>query len=273
LFFLLAWWLFGHVSHEPATDATTRSLVPRKTARLRLFGAGRSWNRALAWKDFHFISGGWFGFLMRCGLYVGLYWLSYAATYPWDQSQFSGQIRWRDVTWGYQVFLPPVFAIDCALCASRVFHEEIRHQTLASLLMLPRTVPNIFYTKLAGCLFGLIPGMVALLTAFLLLEGCFEIHTNNNSEGFAWWYVANLLLAIHLCLVFSLYVRWGALAMGFALTFGSMMMTGVIIDLMRFRGGFMNPNDFLGFFAVPILLACVGCHLIILLRLPALGEK
>ena len=177
------------------------------------------------------------------------------------------------MTYGYQIFLPPLFAVDCALCASRVFHEEIRHQTLAALLMLPRTVTHIFYTKLAGCLFGLIPGIVALFTAFFVLTGAFEIHRNGNDYWFAWWYVANLLLAIHLCLVFSLYVRWGALALAFALTFGSMFVSVLCIDLMRFRGGFRNPQDILGFFAVPLLFACVGCHLIVLLRLPALGEK
>ena len=139
--------------------------------------------------------------------------------------------------------------------------------------MLPRTVPHICYTKLAGCLVGLIPGIAALFIAFLLLEGAFEIHRQQHSHGFAWWYVANLLLGIHLCLVFSLYVRWGAIAMGFALTFGLMILTGIIIDLMRFRGGFVNPDDVLGLFAIPTLLGCVGCHLIILLRLPALGEK
>ena len=272
-FFLMSWWLFQFVSHEPATEATTRALVPRKTGRLRLFGAGRTWNSALTWKDFHFVAGGWFGIVMRCGLYIGLYWLAFAASYPWEQNVGSRQIRWQDVTYGYQIFVPPLFAVDCALCASRVFQEEIRHQTLASLLMLPRSVTHLCYTKLAGCLFGLIPGIVALFTAFFLLSGATHNHNNEMNQGFAWWYAANLLLAVHLCLVFSLYVRWGALAAAFAATFGSMFVTVMCVEMMQMRVPGRQPMDILGIITVPVLLACVGCHLILLLRLPALGEK
>ena len=68
--FLASWGLFGLVSHESATEATTRAMVPRRTGRLSWFSAGRAWNTALAWKDFHFISGGWFG-LCIAKLYCG----------------------------------------------------------------------------------------------------------------------------------------------------------------------------------------------------------
>jgi ABC-type transport system involved in multi-copper enzyme maturation permease subunit len=274
-FFLISWWLFQFVSHEPATESTVRSLVPRSTGRKRLFATGRTWDWALAWKDFHFIAGGWIGVVIRCGLYIGVYWLSFAASYPWEQPIGNREIRWRDVTYGYQMFLPPLFAVDCALCASRLFQEEIRYQTLASLLMLPRSIAHLAYTKLVGCLIGLIPGMVALLTAFFLLEGSGEIFRNGQEFGFVWWYVANLLLSVHLCMLYSLYVRWGALAMAFATTFGLMFVSVICIDFMRMRGGFggQSPDIWLGVLAVPLLMGCVVCHMLILLRLPALGEK
>ena len=269
-FFLISWWMFYYVSHEPATEATTRAMVPKKTGSLRRFGAGRAWNWALVWKDFHFVAGGWIGLLIRCGLYIGLYWLSFGACYPWDQTLVYQHVRWQDVTYGYQMFLPPLFAVDCALCASRVFQEEIRHQTLASLLMLPRTVAHICYSKLAGCLIGLIPGIIALFTAYLMLEGAFELYKGQRIFGFGIWYVSILLLAIHLCMVFSLFVRWGALAMGSAVAFGCMILSVIMLETIFFS----RPSpDFIGFFAIPFLLACVGCHLVLLLRLPALGEK
>ena len=159
------------------------------------------------------------------------------------------------------------------LCASRVFQEEIRHQTLAALLMLPRTVTHLVYTKLAGCLIGLIPGMIAIFIAFLLLPGSIKNLTDGLKEPFLWWYVANLLLAIHLSAVFSLYMRWGAIAMAFALTVGSMMLSATLIEFFQFRTGMMRPDSYLGFLVIPLLLACASCHLVVLLRLPALGEK
>ena len=274
-FFLMSWWLFKYVSHEPATEATTRAMVPKKTGRLGLLSAGRAWNLSLTWKDFHFIAGGWLSILIRCGLYIGLYGLAVAASFPWEQPRESRQIRWQDVTFGYQIFVIPLFGVDCMLCASRIFQEEIRHQTLASLLMLPRTVTHLVYTKVAGCLIALIPGMIALFIAFFLLSGSIKNLTEGIQEPFAWWYVANLLLAIHLSAVFSLYMRWGAIAMAFALTVGSMMLSGMLISFFQFqfRAGGMRPDSLLGFLVIPLLLACACCHLVVLLRLPALGEK
>ena len=115
--------------------------------------------------------------------------------------------------------------------------------------------------------------MIALVIAFFLLPGSIKNFTDGIREPFAWWYVANLLLAIHLSVVFSLYMRWGAIATAFALTVGSMMVSGMIIQFFQFRAGGMRPDSFLGFLVIPLLLACACCHLVVLLRLPALGEK
>ena len=272
LFFLMSWGLFGYVSHEVAPEATNRLLVPKKSSRFRLFGAGRAWNQALSWKDFHFIAGGWLSIVIRCGLYLGLYGLAVAATFPWDQPIDTRQIRWQDVTFGYEMFVVPLFVVDCALCASRIFHDEIRHQTLASLLMLPRSIPHLVYSKITGCLFGLIPGAIAVLCAFLLLPGGMDNLMSGIDEPAAWWFGLNLLLLIHLCLVVSLYLRWGAIAMSFALTSGSMMLSTMFMSTIQFSSGF-RPDHILGVLVIPVSLAIASCHLLILLRLPALGEK
>lgn len=272
LFFLLSWCLFCYVSHEAAPETANRSLVPKRTSRLRWFSAGRAWNLALSWKDFHFIAGGWFSILIRCGLYLGLFGLAVGATIPWDQPKEYREIRWHDVTYGYEIFVVPLFAVDCILCASRVFNEEIRHQTLASLLMLPRSIPHLVYSKIAGCLFGLIPGAIAVAASFLLLPGGYDNLTSWIGEPGAWWFGLNLILMIHLCLVASLYLRWGAIAMAFGLTSGSMMLSTMLLSLVAFPAG-VRPDQFLGVLAIPVVMAIIGCHLLILLRLPALGEK
>jgi hypothetical protein len=271
-FFLLSWWLFGFVSHDPAPEATTRALVPRKTGRLGWFSAGRTWDLAMIWKDFHFIAGGWSGIVMRCGLYVGLYWLAFAAMYPWDQPKNSRTVSWRDVTWGFQCFVVPLFAVDTAMCMSRLFQEEIRHQTLQALLMLPRSVSYVVYTKLAGCLVGLIPGMVAVVTAFFFLtestKSLFEII----DKPPYWWIAANMFLVIHLSAMLSTYLRWGAFGLSIALTVGSMIGTTMAIQILMFNFGPRGDSVF-GFLAIPVLFACAACHIVVLLRLPALGER
>lgn len=273
--FLMSWGLFGFVSHESAAEATTRAMVPRRTGRLRWFSAGRTWNTSLAWKDFHFISGGWVGLLIRTGLYVGLYWLIYAGNCDWTRSNYVNPMRWQDVSWGYQFFVVPLFVADCAMCLSRLFQEEIRQQTLASLLMLPRSVTNIFYTKLMGCLLGLTPGAIAMFVAFCLLTESGNHVWENVDEPSVWWIIANLFLVIHLSALLSLYLRWGAFAMSLAITVGSMMMSGMILEMMFFMSGVrtIHPETILGLMAVMVFMACAACHFTILLRLPVLGEK
>ena len=271
ILFLLSWWLFGYVAHEPSTETETRAMVPRKTSRLGWFSAGRTWDAALVWKDFHFVAGGWFAVAIRCGLYVGLYWLAFAAVFPWSEQHGFQNVRWQDVTWGYQFFVVPLFVVDCTVCLSRVFQEEIRQQTLASLLMLPCTVPHIVYSKLAGCLAGLIPGMVAILAAFLLLDESLATLREIIGESWVWWTVANCLLMIHLSAMFSTYVRWGAFALALGLTIGSIMVSMTIVAMVFSPN--LEPTIVFGLLTLVVLGGCAGCHLIVLLRIPALGEK
>ena len=116
----------------------------------------------------------------------------------------------------------------------RLFQEEIRQQTLASLLMLPRSVPHIVYMKLMGCLTGLIPGMIALFTAFFRLAPSGNDLWDNLDEPPVWWFIANMFLVIHLSAMLSLYLRWGAFAMSLAITVGSMLMSGMLLEMLFF---------------------------------------
>lgn len=271
ILFFLSWWLFGYVSHEPITDGATRAMVPRKTGRLRWFSAGRAWNAAIVWKDFHFVAGGWFAIAVRCSLYIGLYWLAFAAIYPWYETQGPRQVRWEDATSGYQFFVIPLFIVDATMCLSRLFQDEIRQQTLASLLMLPHSVPHIVYSKVAGCLCALIPGMVAIVAAFFLLDHGFTVLLEILDETWFWWTLANFLLVIHLSAMLSTYLRWGAFAMALGLTLGSIMLSTMIVGMLLAPGA--EPATVFGLLSVAILGACACCHLIVLLRVPALGEK
>ena len=274
--FLLSWWIFPYISHDPATETTSRAVLSRKSGRTRWLGTGRVWGVALAWKDFHFVSGGWFGILSRCGLYIGLYWLTCFVLCPWN-SESVWHANWRDVAWGYQIFILPLFTIDCMMCASRVFNDETRDQTLSTLLMLPHSVPDLVYSKIGGCLTGLIPGMIAIVTAFFLLTDSTitwrELYMVPRNLWFAVFTVAHLVLAIHLTALFSLYLRWGALAMAIALTIGTWIFLTVCIDQLSIQIGFSRYSALPVLFATPVVMVCAGCHLMILLRLPALGEK
>ena len=275
--FLLSWFLFRFVVKDPAPEASSRGWVARRTSRRwRLFSAGRAWDMSLVWKDFHFIGGGWAGVTIRCLLYLGLYVMCYFANRPstWGQTPYSGwTLRWEDVTWGFLFFSYPLLASDIALCASRLFQEEIKGQTLSSLLMLPRSIPDLAYSKVLGCGLGLLPGVMANLFAVFCLPGGMKLVGEALREPGWWYWMMNLVLLIHLTVVLSLHLRWGALAMAFGLTAGTMFFTGLMISIMSIGGGGNIYEETFGGLAVMIGFACIACHAIVLVRLPKLGER
>ena len=277
--FLLSWFLFRFVVRDPAPEASSRGFVARRTSRAwRWFSAGRAWNMSLVWKDFHFIGGGWAGVTIRGLLYFGLYVMCYFANRPstWGQTPYTGwTLRWEDVTWGFLFFSHPLLAIDIALCASRLFQEEIKGQTLSSLLMLPRSIPDLAYSKVLGCGLGLLPGVLANLGGVLFLPGGPKLLGEALREPGFWWWLMNLVLLIHLTVVLSLHLRWGALAMAFGLTTGLMFLSGILISMMAIGMGMRGrqPDDMFGMLAVMIGFVCVACHAVVLVRLPKLGER
>jgi len=271
--FLLAWILFGYVAKEPELDGTERGMVARRTnRRLSWFSAGRTWRHPLVWKDFFFVAGGWAGLLIRCLLYCGLFGLCYGANSSWYVN--SGiSLRWPDVVRGFQVFAHPLLALDIALCASRVFQEEIKGQTLASLLMLPQSIPSIVYSKFGGCALASTPGVIALLCSLALPGGTEFIGELFRDAGLIWW-IMNLVLVIHLTAVFSIYLRSGA----FVLAIGGMICSMVLSSFVDYMiavatRGMYKPQEIHGHCAIGLAVICIACHGIILWRMPSLGEK
>ena len=264
--FLLAWPLFGFVSKEPVTDSASRGMVALITSRrLRWLSAGRAWNQPLIWKDFFFTASGWGGLLVRCGLYGGLYAVCYSA----NRSPSFGPMRWEYVTHGFQSFAHPLLAVDIALCASRVFHDEIKGQTLSSLLMLPKSIPELVYCKVIGCGLATLPGISALLLT-LAMPGGWDFG-NLTDQPYFWWWIMNLLLMIHLTGLFSMYLRSGAFALALGTTVGLMILTGIFAEMLVVQ---RNSLEWIfGLSAVLIGVVCAACHGIILRRMPILGEK
>lgn len=271
--FLMAWCLFGFVAKEPSIETSSRGIVSRRTSRgLSWFGAGRAWDQPLIWKDFFFTAGGWAGVIIRCFLYGGLYGLCYAANRPANVN-FSPPIRWNDVTDTFLFFAHPLLAVDLALCASRVFHDEIKGQTLSSLLMLPHSVAALVYSKVLGCALAVLPGVFALAFSILLLPGGMRTVDELIGEQWFWWWLMNLVLVVHLTAVYSLFLRSGAFALALGTMIGTMIMTGFAMAIFAIGVGGRELENVIGLAAFVLGLISVGCHVIILFRMPALGER
>jgi hypothetical protein len=149
--------------------------------------------------------------------------------------------------------------LDASLLISRAMQDEVRGQTIASLIMLPRSVPAIIYSKLAGALLGLAPGLACTISA-LVASGLipeFLLRSNAGSSVEALYFVPTIVLLPHLTAVIALISRSGATLLALA----AMYAISIVESVLMFAMAVMN------------LALCAACHFEVLRRFRALAEK
>ena len=207
VFFCIAWAIFGPATRRSAAGGS-RGLVTRSTGRVRLFSPGRSWAMPLAWKDFQFIAGGYGFAVVKLFAYAIL-----LAGIAFLSTSWGGYgVQWSNIGELYVFCLFWAVVIEACILASRIFHDEVRLQTLSSLMMLPRSIPYLAYTKALGCLLGLAPSIACLALGSLLLPGIDLPRVGEFLINPATWgCVLGITIFLHLVALLSLFVKWGAL--------------------------------------------------------------
>lgn len=207
--FGLAWLLFGPSINNATTGGVTRGPIRKSTSRVKFLSPGRCWNNPLIWKDYQFIGGGY-------ALFVGKL-LAYATIFAVivGVSLYTNnwlELKLNDVGYTYFSVMLLALFIEACLYASRIFHEEIRLQTMSSLLMLPHSIPYIGYSKAIGCVMGLAPAAICLAGAAVLLPDFQFSHLAKLAvEPWFWATIMVVLVFLHLVALLSLFVKWGAL--------------------------------------------------------------
>lgn len=266
--FLLSWGLFGLAMREPSSEAQTRGLVTRSRSLAWVFSPGRPWRLPMVWKDFYFSTGGLGTILIRFAFY-GLLWI----VSSWITSGVFGGGFANNPKQTMELYLVlTMFAVtvDAGLVVSRSLSEEVRSQTLATLMLLPTSTGRILYSKIFGSLLGWIPGPVFLISAMT----AFDDGRRSVSEFF-WhpgppaWLIAHLILVPHLAAVMAMYVRWGALALAIGMTIGSLFLSGSIFSALSVG------DDAPIVWAVALLIWIISalCHLVVWLKAEALCAR
>ena len=159
VFFLLSWTLFDRFcSNAGETAPRKRKLAGGSTNGLRV---PRPWRLAIAWKDFHFITGGKKGMGIRLGLYAIVIagicgWIYTTKRNAWDtevtldQGDIGGIISWTGLI---------LFSVEFVSVSTRIFGVERKRQTLGSLCMLPTSNARIAWHKFLGCIIGFLPSL------------------------------------------------------------------------------------------------------------------
>ena len=273
--FVFSWLVF-----VPSTNRTTagasRGLVLRSTTRLRIFSPGRAWAMPLAWKDFQFLAGGYSFAVVKVFAYVLLL-VAFVGFSAWSNGVNS--VYWDGIGELYSTCLLWAVVIEACILSARIFHDEVRLQTMSSLLMLPRTIPYLAYTKTFGCMLGLAPSIGCLCLSTLLRPNFDVSHLLEMLiSPYTWGVVLAFVIFLHLVALLSLFVKWGALPLAIAVMMPISICCPIwqLLFMVVVKGGL---RDSLGEFAATVTvwilmsLVCFVFQMMIAARLQEIGGK
>ena len=272
---LLSWAVFDRCTQSPSAEPVSRGWLSRRQGRFRWLNPGRPQLNPFVWKDFHFAAGGVANSFARLAGYLGLFAVVWLLAVWWQTEQYVVRM--------YLGFLVPLLAFDASLLVSRSLHDEMRGQTLSALVMLPTSIPFVVYSKLAGALLGLLPGLLCFLaTLFGTIEGdkllaeFFQSDPSGMQLARMALMFSYLLLLPHLAAAYALLIRWGAVP----LAIGSLYVLGLlqtfVMQLVFFSLNARSMDSyalFMSVITVANILLCVGCHLFVLRRFRKLAER
>lgn len=236
---LLGWVLFDPITGEAPRFTMPRS-VPRPDSRFERFAPQRAWLvSALAWKDFHFLHGGWIMLLVR--------WVGYGAiSLAVGLFNAGGNKGLTDAGSAIVWAMFAALSIELCLIGSRILRTEIRDKTLVGLAGLPFSMQHILMMKLDGARRSLVPAFVWMCIGFAVMIGnaLWEGLGNNNVGHFNIFgmliglaYLASQVwLLAHLAAHFSLKFSWGGLPISIGIVF-----MANIIGIMFCIGFFVMP--------------------------------
>ena len=213
LLFLLSWMIFDRCTREEKEAAPLGLPLFRRTTRHSRIPRGIIGTRAITWKDFTFMSGGGFGLWLKFAVVAFLVALcNVIALESGNGTVFTKEFEGTVLIW---VSLAAT-AIFLAWDASRLFRGEIRDKTLSSLVLLPVSLSELAYRKVAGALAGTLPLLTGVVLGVLLTPDDLGKLLNEMTREpiiFGVFTVAILqfVLFLHLIAFLSLIIKRGAL--------------------------------------------------------------
>ena len=241
--FGLAWLLFGPCCNTTAEAVARRPVKAAGGASLRRLRKSRPGRRAIAWKDFHFLGGGYEGLVVRTLVYAGLLgsFLWWAATVGGGHFSTSDEAR---ILCSFGLI---AFSIEFGLAGARFFGIERKRKTLGGLYILPSGTARLIGLKVLGTLPVFIPSVVIYSVGiFLMLSGGsafdwnrFRFFPTLASLAFT---VSEYILFAVLVAFLSLRMRRAALASALAIMFFGNLLAGKLIGLFIGRGSFWHPD-------------------------------
>jgi ABC-type transport system involved in multi-copper enzyme maturation permease subunit len=272
VFFLVSWMIFDRFCAQTVDVAPRPKRRRREGQRHRWAWVTRTWSRLpVAWKDFHFMIGGRFGFYARLALAMAIFftvsWMVFNAT-----RGYYGP-RWEEVSAIIMAIAAFCAGLEVLLQAGRIFGVERRRQTLSSLVTLPWSTGKIIRQKVLGFLPCLAPwlilaiGGLALSWEPLMQELSREIerasfnweHDRDELAACVYAFLQGVLLLV-MVVWFSLLLRRGALPAAIAVATVWNIIFAICVDAVPSRDEYLAIVVGILLTLPVLVIACRGVY-------------
>jgi hypothetical protein len=238
---------FGPCTRSEAAPAPGRGFIGDLRHRGRNRAISRPRGHPLFWKDFHFLSGGITGLVLRFVSYglllLGIHLLL-------QRNMGSREFGAMTMTIMFLALL-----LDLGIQAGRVFREEINWRTLSMLMILPMPLRNWAYAKIAGCAVITVPPLVYFgLGACLAPKELSDLLGQLMSHTAGWYILALVVLCLHLTVYLSLRLRRAAFAVAILVLFLGNLLVGMMVATMS-----MAPAGGEACLGILGVILCIGC--------------
>jgi hypothetical protein len=267
IFFVFSWLVFDRCTRNEQQAGPARGFWQWRIGGKGILGAGRAWRLAEVWKTFNFTAGGKSMILAKFVLYGALIWLLAYINYI-DSNR---RIDWDELGQVMMGVMLAAIMIENMVNASRIFHSEIKWNTLSSITILPHSIASLAYSKVAGCCLALIPAITYFVLGYLLDPQSFYEAVDDMLSEPGFWYAFSLYtLLVHLIAVLSLYVKWGVLPLSLGIIV-IVYMLSIALMFMGSIGG--NQESMLVVPAICFIIASFMGHVLIHSRLKTLAAR
>jgi ABC-type transport system involved in multi-copper enzyme maturation permease subunit len=217
-FFVLAWLLFEPCTKNDVVNEPQPSWWARWTTRKQRLNHRRAWPAAVTGKDYMLLAGGAKGTTLRFAAYltiaIAVALLMGVGPRSLTVTDFGGLLM--RVGFGFLV-------LDVVQSAAKVFRVELQDQTWSALMMLPRGLNSIAWSKIAGCAIGWWPSLSMVAVGMLLvpdtvsnmLDGLF------NPDAFFGisYFVMQCVVFLELTVLTSISLTWASWPLAAPLSF------------------------------------------------------
>lgn len=231
--FLFTWLIFDratmkHMSGTPASPGIFRRLFSRKSRQ-----SSRVWDWAIGWKDFRQVAGGArtlvVKFMLYALLFAGILFLTMMDGY----SRFGRNLETSCEILSGIIFFG-LLPLELCFIAARLFRPELNDHTWSTLLTLPKSLPEIAYSKLGGAILSATPSVVVLcLSSTPFLSEILREISRDGDVMVAICYALSIVLAtLHLITFYSITVNWAAWPIAVILGVGTAWLGNMVCWLM-----------------------------------------